>query len=122
MDSEESLSCRPSTDRRRITSATKVLEHICFPVCVDLDFDSNVGEESDMESTKYFSPKTSTGEWTRISINPVFENVVSPIRGNIDFHSKVIEGYDCCPCSQVRFTQNSTTCDSVWAKYRFRFQ
>jgi hypothetical protein len=107
MDSEKNLSRKTPTDAGRMTWTKTVRQHACFPVCVDLDFDSSGAEESEMESAKHFSLKTSTGEWIRISINPRFKNAVSLIHSNIDLHSKVTDESERWPAKQLS-SKNAT--------------
>jgi hypothetical protein len=43
-------------------STKRVIKNACFSIRDNLDPDSNVTEESDVQSEKQFSPKTSTDE------------------------------------------------------------
>jgi hypothetical protein len=60
----------------------------------NLDFDSNLTEESDREWGKQFSSKISTDEGRRISIKPVPLNAISSIRDNRDPDSNRTEESD----------------------------
>jgi hypothetical protein len=60
----------------------------------NLDFDSNVTDESDLHSAKHFSPKTSTDAGTMIRIKPLLKNAFSSIRDNLDSDSNVTKQSD----------------------------
>jgi hypothetical protein len=60
----------------------------------NFDAEANLADESDRQSQKYFSPKTSTDEGRMISIKPVRMNVCISIRDNLDPDSNVTEEND----------------------------
>jgi hypothetical protein len=62
------------------------------PTSRNLDLDSNVTEESDPQSAKQHSSKTSTNEGRRmISTKPVPKKAFFSIRHNLDLNSKLTE-------------------------------
>jgi hypothetical protein len=60
----------------------------------NLDPDSNVTKESEMQSEKHLSSKTSTDEGRMISTKPVPQNAHFAIRDNLDRDSNVTEEID----------------------------
>jgi hypothetical protein len=60
----------------------------------NLDPDCNVTEESDLQSQKHLSPKTSTDAGRMISIKPVPWNTFLSIRDNLDPDSNLTEESD----------------------------
>jgi hypothetical protein len=61
------------------------------PTLRNLDLDSNATEESDLQSAKQPSPKTSIDEGRMILIKPVSLNACPSIVDNLDPDSNVIE-------------------------------
>jgi hypothetical protein len=61
------------------------------PASRNFDPDSNVTEEIDLQSTKRYSPKTSTDEGRIISTKPVRKNAFFSIRDNFDSDSNIME-------------------------------
>jgi hypothetical protein len=60
----------------------------------NLDSDSNVTEESNLQSKKHDSPKTSTDAGRMISTKPVLLNADFSIWDNLDSDSNVTEESD----------------------------
>jgi hypothetical protein len=66
----------------------------CVSIRDNLDPDSNITEESDLQSEKHHPPKISTDEGIMISIKTVPENAALSIRDNLDPDSNVTEESD----------------------------
>jgi hypothetical protein len=60
----------------------------------NLELDSNVIEESDLQFEKHRPPKNSTDSGIMISIKPVPENASASTRDNLELHSNRIEESD----------------------------
>jgi hypothetical protein len=60
----------------------------------NLDLDSEVTEESDMQRQKHAIPKTSTDAGILSSSKPVAPNVPGSVRDNVNIVSNATEGSD----------------------------
>jgi hypothetical protein len=66
-------------------------ENACNSICVKCEFDSNVIDESDLQSEKQNEPRISTLHGIKIDRSGDFENACDSIRFKCEFDSNVID-------------------------------
>jgi hypothetical protein len=75
-------------------SIKPVIANVHTSIRDNLEPDSNVIEESDLQGEKHPSPKNSTDAGIMISIKPVRQNAFASIRDNLELDSNVTEESD----------------------------
>jgi hypothetical protein len=86
-NSAKQVSPKTSTDEGRMISTTPVLRNAHFSIRGNLERDSNINDESDLQLEKHFSHKISTDEGRMIPTKPISLSAYPSIPDTLDSDS-----------------------------------